>query len=123
MRFSGSGVLGNQAVITKILDGSPPNSILVDFSTIEGVRSHEAEWFTDGAMTPATRDACKVRRKKSEGECPMNCFSLFTLLTSDFLQYWFRVRAIRANQAGPMVQPGSESWGVAKVGSSAFRRD
>jgi len=86
-----------QAVIKLITDGDEPASILVDVETVPDAVSYEFEWFTSSAMTPATKVGNKTTTK-----------SRFTILgLTAGVQYWVRVRAVRADRSGPWSDPAT----------------
>ena len=69
--------------------------------TVDGASPYEAEWFTDAAMTPATRVG-NITITQSE-------FTATGLTKGQ--QYWFRFRAIRVNQSGPWSDPATRVAG------------
>jgi len=64
--------------------------------------SYEAEWFTYSALTLETR----------VGDVTMTQSEFSTSGLTKGHQYWFRVRAIRANQPGPWSDPVTRVAGL-----------
>jgi hypothetical protein len=77
-----------QVVITATREGAAPASIFLDFDSVDGA-VYEVQWFSDAPLTVMVGSATVT---VSEIEIPG--------LTKG-QQYWFRVRAVRAGQAGP----------------------
>lgn len=77
-----------QVVILSVEDGVQPSSLRLDFATVEGA-AYEIQWFADAALTQPIGSTTTT---ESQAE--------IANLTRG-VQYWFRVRAIRASRQGP----------------------
>ena len=77
-----------QVVITATEDGTHPHSIWLDWDSVTGA-VYEVQWFGDAALTQMVGSATVTL---SEIEVPGLTLGQ---------QYWFRVRAVRANLVGP----------------------
>jgi len=86
----GSGGAGgiDQVVIRATKDGTYPESIWVDWEAVEGA-VYEIQWYTDAALTQMI------------GSATVTASELEVQGLQQGQQYWFRVRAVRASNAGP----------------------
>lgn len=89
-------------IILGIRDGGGPASIILDWKRIETVASYDVEWFTSAAMTPATR----------VGNSTVTQSEILIGPLTTGIQYWFRVRSIRANEKGPWSDPATRVAGI-----------
>jgi len=77
-----------QVVIEKLTDGTLPSSIWIDWSSVTGA-AYEIQWFSDAMMTQMI------------GTATVTSSELEVQGLERGKQYYFRVRAVRANQPGP----------------------
>ena len=86
---AGGGAGGiEQVVIRATADGTHPASIWVDWEAVEGA-VYEIQWFTDAPLTHMIGSATVTASE----------LEVQGLVLGQ--QYWFRVRAVRASNAGP----------------------
>ena len=85
-----------QVVIIKILEGTAPASIFVDWDSDAGASAYQIEWFSDSAMTVAVGSAAV---SASEHE-------IQGLVIGQ--QYWIRVRSVRGNENGQWSDPATK---------------
>ena len=86
---TGAGGGGIERVIIRAIeDGTHPASIWVDWESVEGA-VYEIQWFTDAPLTQMIGSATVTASE----------LEVQGLVLGQ--QYWFRVRAVRASNAGP----------------------
>jgi len=83
---AGGGI--EQVIIRATKDGTHPASIWVDWEAVEGA-AYEIQWFTDAPLTQMI------------GSATVTASELEVQGLQQGQQYWFRVRAVRASNAGP----------------------
>ena len=83
-----------QVVIRSIEDGTQPESIYLDWETVEQA-AYEVQWFLDAALTQ-TIGSTTVTRSELE---------IHGLEQGK--QYWIRVRAVRASEEGKWSDPAT----------------
>lgn len=89
-------------VIGAVRDGHGPSCLAVDWSVMPGAVAYEAEWFSGSAMTPPERLGAATTTQSELNAGPLE----------PGRQYWFRIRAVRANAVGPWSDPATRIAGL-----------
>ena len=84
-----------QVIITKVIDGTGPATIFVDWESQQGAAAYQIEWFMNSTGgTPLGNAAISESEYEITGLQPRQ-------------QYWFHVRAIRGSEYGPWSDPAT----------------